>query len=485
MLLGAGVLLAFLVTTNAQSPRSPVRAVISDDSTAPLPDLIKALDAAGRTEALARLDRLDRGPLDAAALAELREAYRLLGRSEDARDGGGSAGDAQNILSLARSGKYAAAQAAAERGLERFPGDKNLLALLHQVKGRGAASSSRPVPAKLHSPSSAAPVADQRPFVPSIVKGRSSPPPVPGAEAYLAPGSTKASDFVLIRNSVLNIIRYKTDVESSAEKERMAALKKKLGETETGRRLVSDLGGWERIERDVDIRFAAISSRSMGAYFRQFITPDSKGRRGAVVLRNELMHEPDGIAVPILAHELSHVGDFHGEHGLAIPSEFSAHRTQLHVFEEMKGKMSPEEIAELRGYPRGQYQNFIALLWEDRLLARFKTPEEMAAAAGSVKMFGNRSRQVLSDLKSGEVAAGGPQLDHHLNGKNSGVYSNLTAEKDIVDVVAERRASGKYEVEQQEKDKNIMAQREALLSRSGKWDAEFRVKHGFVIEEGN
>lgn len=495
MLLGAGVLLALLTAAHAEGARSPVIAAISTSSKAALPELIVTLDATGRIGALERLDALDHETLDATALSELSEAYRLLGRPEKAlksakalaaRDGTSPAGDTQVILAYAEAGNYAAAQAAAESGLKRFPGDKNLLALFHQVKGRtiGAARPRSAMAAPPISRASLVPVADARPFVLPIASGKGKPPPFPSAEGYLAPGAEKASDFDLYRNSILNIVKYKFDSESFAEKRRMEDLKKKLDETESGRRLVAGLGGWEQIERDVDIRFASISSKNMGAYFRQFITADSKGRRGAVVLRNELMHEPDAVAVPILAHELSHVSDFRGEHGLAIPSEFSAHRTQLHVFEEMKKKMSPEEIVELRKSPRGQYQNFIALLWEDHLLERFKTPEEMATAAGSVKMFGSRSRQALSDLKSRGVGPGGPQLDHHLNGRSGGVYSNLTSEKDIVDVVAERQSSGQYDVVQQEKDKKILAQREALLGQSEKRDAEFRAKHGFVIKVG-
>ena len=63
----------------------------------------------------------------------MREAYRLLGRSGDEN---GPAGDKEAVLASARAGDYAAAQAAAESGLKRFPGDPDFLALLHQVKGR-------------------------------------------------------------------------------------------------------------------------------------------------------------------------------------------------------------------------------------------------------------------------------------------------------------------------------------------------------------
>jgi hypothetical protein len=499
LILRAGILLAFLASAHAQPLRSPVLAAIAASSEAParsLFDLIKALDADGKTRALIGLDRLDRAVLDTAALAELSEAYRLLGRPEAAlkaaqvlsvRDASSPTGDAQSILSLAQAGNYAAAQAAAESGLKRFPGDKNLLALFHQVKGRtvGTASSEPIFSARISAPSSLVSVVDKRPYILPNAKGKGAPPPSPTAhEAYLAPGAAKASALSLFKDGFLARIMYKVDAESSAEKQRMADLKRKLGETETGRGLISDLGGWEQIDRDVDIRFAGVWSRNLTAYFRPFDTPDSKGHRGAVVLRTELLNEPDAVAVPTLAHELSHVRDFRGEPGLAIPSEFAAHRTQVQVFEEIKTKMTSSEIAQLRNSPRGRYQTFIALLWEDHLVQRFKTPKEMAAAVGSVQMFENRAAEVLGDLNSGGVGPGGPQLDHHLNGLKGGLYRNLTDEKDIVDLIAEREASGNYDAGQRRMDEEMLVRRKALLAQSDKRDAEFRTRHGFIIEAG-
>ena len=144
-----GFLLAVALSVQAQAARSPVAVALSPSSTiAAIPELIKTLDPKGRIQAIADLDRLDRGVLGPATLADLSEAYRLLGQAERALkaattlsslDPKSSAGTAQSILVMTQSGNYAAAQATAESGLKRFPGDKDLLALLHQVKGRGVA----------------------------------------------------------------------------------------------------------------------------------------------------------------------------------------------------------------------------------------------------------------------------------------------------------------------------------------------------------
>jgi len=148
MLLRALILLAALVCAHAREPRSPVLAAISPASAAaPLPGLFKALDADGRTRALAALDRLDRAALDAAALAELGEAYRLLGRDEGVREAAQApsipaafarSGEARSRAILARSGHDAAAQAAALSGPERLPGDMSFTALPRPAEGRGA-----------------------------------------------------------------------------------------------------------------------------------------------------------------------------------------------------------------------------------------------------------------------------------------------------------------------------------------------------------
>lgn len=313
------------------------------------------------------------------------------------------------------------------------------------------------------------------------------PSPVSGERgAYVTPLDKKASTPELIWDVLWNLAAYKIDSESPAEIKRMAALRARLDRTQTGRALVADLGGWEKIGRDVDLRFARVWSEGTSAYARPFTSPDSKGRRSALVLNREMLDEPDAVAVPVLAHELSHIRDFHQhspERGLGIPSEFAAHRTQIQVFEEMKAAMSPAEIAQLRGNPRARYQNFIALLWEDHLLARFKTPQEMAAAAGSVK-FEGMAKAVFRDLRAGRVAPGGAQLDHHLNGEGDGLYRVLTSERDIVDLIREQEASGRYGEARRRRDEEILAKRGALLEKSDRRDGEFRAKHGFQIEAG-
>ncbi|UPT73042.1 MAG: hypothetical protein M0D55_14200 [Elusimicrobiota bacterium] len=148
MLLRAGLLLAFLSVAQAQAPRSAVLAALAPSATdvVPIAELIRGFDPAARTRALETLDKLDRASLFGPDLAELSEAYRLLGRMDRvaetasliAQRGGGPDGSAGAILALAQSGDYGAAQKAAEAALKKNPNDTNLLAAYHQVKNRSS-----------------------------------------------------------------------------------------------------------------------------------------------------------------------------------------------------------------------------------------------------------------------------------------------------------------------------------------------------------
>lgn len=481
MLLGAGLFLAFLVTTNAESPRSPVRAVISDDSTAPLPDLIKALDAAGRTEALARLDRLDRGPLDDAALAELREAYRLLGRSEDARDGGGSAGDAQNIFSLARSGKYAAAQAAAERGLERFPGDKNLLALLHQVKGRTAGIASPAFKGPPPSPRGEASRPDVRPSVLAVTIPKGSiPVPRPSLDETPLQYVSEAAHPLTLRERIWGkallvyaLIDRRQDARDLADQARLRAA---LDASDTGRSLVAELGGWTEIDKTVDVRMAKLAPGLSG------MAIPLNGYRHKLYISRKLSSETDAVAAAAFAHELSHIADFRrgeGGGGLAMPSEFAAHRVQVRVFLELKRGMSEESKKKEDGVYLWEYSNFIEDLWKDHIPARFPTREKFMSRYAH-KSVATMASDAYSDLRTSRVLPGSPQLDHHLNDPERGMYSMRTDETDILNVVKNKKAKG---VEPTTEQSESLIRRNKMILRMNVTDDAYRLEHGFDLAD--
>ncbi len=501
MSLRAGlIVLALAFTASAQAPRSPVIAAISSSAPAgaQLPELIRSLNDPGRRSALAALDALDRPSLDSGALLELSQAYGMLGRPGEAvkvaamlstRDAKSPAGDKAAITALTLVGDYRAAQKAAENALKRFPRDKDLLGLWHQVKDRVGAVDSPATASMIAVPSAPGQsgAADSRPFVlPVRAGGSAGPPPLtraPSSNSYLFPGSRKPSQLDLFLEGLLGVAVYGLDRETPLERERMAALRNSLEATETGRALIADLGGWKQIERDVDVRFVWMRSGT-GAYVRPLAAKNAAGQRFVLAVNKAMMKESDAIAVPILAHELSHVRDHLSgslDEGLHIPSELSAHRTEIHVFKELQARLTPGELADLKRSPAGRYQIFIAMLWEDRLAQRFKSHKDMARETGDYHLYHDMSQKAFEDLRSSKVEPGSPQLDHHLNGESDGLYRILTAQRDVIDLVSERGDEPKYGDHERERLRAALAKRELMMAAADKRDMEFRKKYGFEV----
>ena len=128
----------------------------------------------------------------------------------------------------------------------------------------------------------------------------------------------------------------------------------------------------------------------------------------------------------------------------------------------------------------------LALLWEDHLLCDSRLSDDLAVETGSFSDYGGvngRANAVFMDLQTKRVKPGSPQLDYHINGKNGGVYSNMTDEKDIVDLIEERKKSSGYDAGQRRRDELVLERRERLLGEADKRDSQFRSAHSFEIRE--
>lgn len=489
MLLRAVLLLACLFAAHAQAPRSPVLAAISPSAAAPLGELIGALDAEGKARVLANLDRLDQAALDPSQLGELSEAYRLLGRpgqalqaarTMSARDSSNPAGEVQSVLALAQAGSYASAQAAAESALKRFPGDKNLLAALHEVKGRAAPVTTRASAPRTPAVAATPGEADSRPakLAVSVGKGLSGvPSPLTGDELRYVPGGAhkptllgKVWSGMLVTYALVNKKQDPQDVAYQAR------LRKVLDTSETGRAVVADLGGWGEIDKKIEIRMARLGSGTKG--YSLAGSPDSKA---TLLISRELFDVPDAASASILAHELRHMSDYQNGDGkglLAIPSELSAHRIQVRTFLELKAKMSAAEIEKASGYT-WEYSKFIGELWKDHILSRYRTNiefEKLFAHEEAAKM----ALQAYHDLDIGKVKPGSPHLDYHLSEPEKGMYSVLSDEKDILDLARDKKAKGTALTLE---EKKLLVRRSAQMSRVDGEDRLYRQKHGFEVGE--
>lgn len=222
--LAAASLLAVGASFAAEPPRS---SPVVHELSAALGPRAKNLHAAPKVEELValfaveersavieRLDALDRATFSPASWSELSRAYSVLGAHEKAAQTGMSLQAASPEKTdgyvLASSAHYAAedyeaAARVAERALKEHPGDKALLALLHQSKGRHRASSpSEGMPGRSPAPETSSEMSDARPLKLAVkVKPAEAPPeleeetPAPPASGGL-PWTPVAAGVVLI-----------------------------------------------------------------------------------------------------------------------------------------------------------------------------------------------------------------------------------------------------------------------------------------------
>lgn len=302
-----------------------------------------------------------------------------------------------------------------------------------------------------------------------------------GSQNYTSKGAEKASKVTHIWNEIRDLWSYHYADMTHEDEMKLSQLKQSLSETPTGDKMIKELGGWENIEKEVVVKYANIAQASKSAYARQLFDWEKKDpeKKYALVLKSSLKDKPAEEVAPLLAHELRHVGDYNkyplGQ-GLAIPSEYAAHRTQVYVFQEMKKKSSPSEIKKIGQDPLWQGQKFNAALWEDKILERYPSAEQFKAQfLGSD--YPDRAERAYMDLQRSVVKPGSPQLDYHVKD----VYDTLSYETDIVDIVKTRGESGDYSPELMKKDQAVLEQRRVMLGRMNLEDEEYRKKNGFVI----
>ncbi len=454
----AVLLCALFAVARAEPTRSPVRIALSPSAaSASLPELIESLGPGGRPKALAALDRLDRAVLDAAALAELREAYRLLGRAET---GLIRAADPKSVLVRAREGNLAASRSAAETAIRLFPTDKNLSA--------GA-------------PPNAAPPPDERPLrlAIKVSKPASVPEPshTPEPLRYVPGGARKLNIFDRLWSTAHILYALNVRGQNTKDTADMARMMKALDGTETGRALVAELGGWSEIRKNVDLRMASLPGGMGGVTL-----PGAAGGRTVLLMSRDLMDQPLAVPASVLAHELRHVADFkQGESGpgLALPSEYAAHRVQVRTFLEITAAMPESEKKTAAGDYIWEYSRFLSDLWVDHILSRFRNKDEFKKRFGNKKVA-SMAGDAYSDLDGSGVAPGSAHLDHHLNAPVGGLYTVFTDEKDIAQILQGKNKNGTPPTAA---ELNALTQRKKMTTRMDKDDEDYRRLHGFGLEK--
>jgi tetratricopeptide (TPR) repeat protein len=481
----------FLANLANSVEASPVTRAISPSGieAEAVAELVRPMGAADKKAALERLDRLDRAELDAAGLVELGEAYTLLGRGDEARAsarvalgrGPDPTAEFGAIRILAAQKDYAAAENAAREALRRSPGDRSLLALLHEVKGRSAPA--RSSPAAVHEAKPAAPREARAVAVKAVkttVAAVAVPNPIEAAPlAYVPIGARKpwAIERAWLRVQLMHAQLVST--QSSKDAGELARIKAALDRSETGRVIVAELGGWDVIEASVDVRMADLP-RGMGG----LAIPGFGSKRPILLMSRRMSGEPEAMTASILAHELTHIADFGRGEGiglLAIPSELNAHRIQARTFLELKTQMSPDETRKAGGRYYWDYSVFLSELWQDRITSRYPDKDAFMAVFPNMDVSA-MAGAAYADLAKGAVMPGSPHVDRHLTAPVNGMYTVYSWEKDIADIVAAKVAKGKAPTSG---EAAIMARRAEQMRRVDADDAVYRKLHGYEVSGGN
>ena len=363
--------------------------------------------------------------------------------------------------------------------------DKEALEIL-KMSERRTAPSAAITPKDFPQPQSAsAAVAGgpNRPSAPAVKAGRGvgpparrvdkEAPPSPGSLAYIgAPSDAKPGLWPTVDGFVRSEWSLFTHRPTRSEASRLDELHAIIASTPSGKRLISEMGGWKKIESDVVMKFGptspgalaqaqALGSLGQGYFHKKF----------ALIMGPESLTAPPEASAVSLAHELSHVKDGeegHLKRGLQIPSEYGAFRRENYVYEDIRKAATPERRAVLEKNPHWQWLMFSADLWEDHITQRYTLSQFMSRYnSGRVKYMAS---DAYLDAKLKKVAPGSAQLDYHIFADpKKGIYRVRSNETDVLELPPEERTP------------ELLAAREGMIKAQEAVDRDYRKRNGLEI----
>jgi len=428
----------------------------------------------------------------AAELRQLGDGYLALGHPFDAAR---VAAELQRLspsrpggyvlasVALHRLGRLDEARIEAKRALELEPTDLAAQAAYRLSNPRG---DSQPASAPSFVARQAAAADPARPQ--AAIRSKLGLPavPLPGATEYLAPGAKKPPWWKAWWNDKRNAWSMRSHRSTMEETRKLKEVMDLLSSTPTGGALVAELGGWNSILDETRLIFARTGSARAHAYTRPLSWAErgESGKAYALVLNEMFLNHPKEALAPILAHELTHLRDFKAgsllDRGMFIPSEYAAHRMQIYVYEEVLSKLSEERLRILDSNSVWQYQRFVASLWEDRISERYPTKVAYVSKFATSEERA-RAGDAYDDLREQIIEPGSPQLDFHIRD----VYTNLTSERDLRDLVLDAVNSGQYTLQQATKDRDRLSIRQVMLQSVRSLDDNYRRQNGFRLKGTN
>lgn len=424
----------------------------------------------------ATLDEIARGylalgfPQDAARLARLLPSgprAALLSRAAVAFNASGDADAAaaasKEVLALDPSDK--AAEAVLKLS-ERKVGKKEIALLRSKPSFQAVATAVQPAVAVKLQP--ARPL--QRPaFLPKI-------------DAYHMPDTKPPSTWQTLRagvGSLWDVYWYKPSAEHQAG---MRKLKDTLTSTETGAALIKEMGGWERVDKEVLFMFSKMPGDGTAAFVRPMAPWETEktGKKYVMAVNRDFIKDKAAVVVPVFGHELRHIADKmegYGDMNLAVTSEHGAHLDQVYLLQELEKKLTPQEKADLNKNRMWLYQKWVASMWEDHLLKLYPKKEDYQKAFEGSKNLQYLAGLAYEDIVKKAVKDGTPQVHYHV----SDLYANATHEPEVTEAQLLKAIAAEADPARRRQLESLLVDLKAMRKRIFETDDAYRRRTGQTL----
>ncbi|MBI5882948.1 MAG: hypothetical protein HZB91_07585 [Elusimicrobia bacterium] len=384
----------------------------------------------GRTPSGGLLTEISQGFI---ALGYPQDAVRMLKMGPFDQSRGGLL--TQAASEFQRQGRYELAMAAAQEALDADPKDEAALAVLRLSERRVHKREIASLPVLKDESVEGRPGEGG-----SRLAALTADPPAISAwpdlpmEVYHLPDTKPPSSWETIVTGVGSLWRVYFHSPSAKEAKDVAALKKSLESLPSGKDLVAEMGGWERVEKEVYFMVTDMSDDGTAAYVRP-MTPweaKKKGKNYVLAINSKLMEAGPEAVLPVFGHELSHVSDKlkgRTEFDLAVTSEHGAHLRQVYLFQEVEKSLTPQRRQEVEKKRIWMYQKWLTSMWEDHLLKLYPKKEDYQKVFSANKNLQYVAGLAYEDIAKKAVKDGTPQVLYHV----SDLYANATHEPETTE----------------------------------------------------
>ncbi|MBI5210576.1 MAG: hypothetical protein HY927_11455 [Elusimicrobia bacterium] len=433
------------------------------------------MDEGQRRGAAAGLARLEAATRDDPTLADIAAGYLALGGPEDAvraaarlRDGRAKAARlAKAALLLQQQGRF-------------DPGNESAQAVLLLSQRRVEKREIRSLPARKGSSVDGAGAAGKggaEPWLSTAGGHKSRQGLLPPVEVYHMPDTKPPSTWAQLKMGVGSLWQVYRHKPSPKETTALAGLKAGLDSFPSGSQMIREMGGWERIEKEVYFMYADMPDDGTLAYVRPLAPWEARktGKRYVLAINNKYRDEQPEAVLPVVAHELWHVADKmagHDEPLLSVTSEHGAHLRQVYLFQEVDKKLTAEQRKELEKSRVWLYQKWVVSMWEDHLKQRYARKEDYQKVFAGSKNLEYLAGLAYEDVLKKAVGDGTPQVLYHV----SDLYANATNQPEVTEDALLEKIRLETDQAKRRDLENLLKELRAMRASLFQTDQAYRVR---------